>query len=95
MATPFALFLNLLLFRSKRDHCVPRETGHLSNVSVHFRKSRKTCKSVRSSWFRPRTWTPCLEKLESPMPSVATRETCWSPPPYQAANMPFGSEARG
>ena len=29
------------------------------------------------------------------MLSVATRETCWSPPPYQAANMPFGSETRG
>jgi len=28
------------------------------------------------------------------MPSVLTRETCWSPPPYQATDMPFGKEIR-
>jgi len=28
------------------------------------------------------------------MPSVLTRETWWSPPPYQATNIPFGSEIR-
>jgi hypothetical protein len=58
---------------------------HVNAASRHFKAEAKVSAYARRVGFSDK---------KTAMLSVLTRETRCSPPPYQATNMPWGSEIR-